>query len=98
MCQCVIICVNFLCTLSFVYILSLHLVWCKFSKFQLVEVTKSSCSGVTQFYNGICLFFSDSDSFKKILLCLSGVAIKLQEGEYDAEPPSKTVGLFFSKY
>jgi len=28
-----------------------------------------------------------SDSFKKILMCLSGLAIKLQEGEYDAEPP-----------
>eukprot|EP00112_Aurelia_sp_Birch-Aquarium-sp1_P006770 Seg1740.4 transcript_id=Seg1740.4/GoldUCD/mRNA.D3Y31 product="Dynactin subunit 1" protein_id=Seg1740.4/GoldUCD/D3Y31 len=30
-----------------------------------------------------------SVSFKKILMCLSGIAIKLQEGEYDAEPPSK---------
>ncbi|XP_065071441.1 dynactin subunit 1-like [Rhopilema esculentum] len=30
-----------------------------------------------------------SEGFKKILLCLSGVSIKLQEGEYDAEPPSK---------
>eukprot|EP00794_Sanderia_malayensis_P005248 gene5248-5912_t len=30
-----------------------------------------------------------SESFNKILMCLSGVAIKLQEGEYDTEPPSK---------
>ena len=32
-----------------------------------------------------------SDSFKKILMCLSGVAIKLQEGDYDAQPPPNTV-------
>lgn len=38
-----------------------------------------------------CLYCFYSDSFKKILMCLSGVAIKLQEGEYDAEPPSAIV-------
>ena len=43
----------------------------------------------------ISIDFFNSDSFKKILMCLSGLAIKLQEGEYDAEPPSKTVSTFF---
>ena len=44
----------------------------------------------------ISVAFFNSDSFKKILMCLSGLAIKLQEGEYDTEPPSKTVRTFFS--
>ena len=43
----------------------------------------------------ISIDFFNSDSFKKILMCLSGLAIKLQEGEYDAEPPSKTVSTLF---
>lgn len=33
-----------------------------------------------------------SESFQKVLMCLSGIAIKLPEGEFDTEPEEK-VGL-----